>query len=332
VAFGVLNSHWWKLDSPVASFGSHWFGLQFARGSESYLDNMGISKESHFNLWKNELADLIRGASGGFLFGIPLLYTMEVWWIGSSASAPRLLMALLLTFAIVFMLNRTAGFRRTSDIYAIDAAMDTVEAIAVGIICAGLVLILLREITLQTALNEILGKLIYESVPFTLGVALANQFLSGGNQKGKQADDRSSASSIQQGSLNATLSDIGGTLIGAMIIAFNVAPTDEIPMLASATTGLWLLAVMVASLLISYAIVFEAGFAHQQKRQQQQGIFQRPLSETVMSYLVSLLAAVVMLVFFDKLHWADPWQIWLSHTILLGLPATTGGAAGRLAI
>jgi putative integral membrane protein (TIGR02587 family) len=292
---------------------------------------MGIGKERHFSLWRNELADLIRGASGGFLFGIPLLYTMEVWWIGSSASAPRLLMALLLTFAIVFMLNRTAGFRRTTDIYAIDAAMDTVEATAVGIICTGLVLILLQEITLQTALSEVLGKLIYESVPFTLGVALANQFLSGENQGGKPADDRSTAPT-QQGSLNATLSDIGGTLIGAMIIAFNVAPTDEIPMLASATTGLWLLAVMAASLLISYAIVFEAGFAHQQKRQQQQGIFQRPLSETVMSYLVSLLAAMVMLAFFDKLHWEDPWQIWLSHTILLGLPATIGGAAGRLAI
>jgi len=33
---------------------------------------------------------------------------------------------------------------------------------------------------------------------------------------------------------------------------------------------------MVASLLISYGIVFEAGFANQQKRQKQRGLFQRP--------------------------------------------------------
>ena len=33
--------------------------------------------------WKQELQEIISGASGGFLFGIPLLYTMEVWFIGS---------------------------------------------------------------------------------------------------------------------------------------------------------------------------------------------------------------------------------------------------------
>lgn len=290
------------------------------------------------NQWQRELNDIIRGASGGFLFGVPLLYTMEVWWIGSSVTAIRLLLALLLTFALVFMLNRTAGFRKAATNNAANEAMDTVEAIAIGIICAGLMLVLLKEITWTTPLRESLGKLIYESVPFTIGVALANQFLSGGDQSDDEASPaaarspRSKPASSQATTLDATLADIGSTLIGAMIIAFNIAPTDEIPMLTAAVHGLWLLGVILASLLISYAIVFAAGFAKQQKRYQQRGLFQRPISETLMSYLVSLLAAMVMLVFFDKLQWSDPWQLWLSHSILLGLPATVGGAAGRLAI
>jgi putative integral membrane protein (TIGR02587 family) len=83
---------------------------------------------------------------------------------------------------------------------------------------------------------------------------------------------------------------------------------------------------------ISYVIVFAAGFTNQQQRHQQQGIFQRPLSETIAAYLVSLVAAVVMLFFFQKVQFGDPWQIWLNHSILLGLPAAVGGAAGRLAI
>lgn len=281
-------------------------------------------------IWSSELDDLIRGASGGFLFGIPLLYTMEVWWIGSTVGPPRLLLALLLTFAIVFMLNRTSGFRKLSDIRAIDAMIDSVEAIALGILCTGITLVLLQEITLQTPIREVLGKLIYESVPFTLGVALANQFLSG--NRGGDPDDGASSNEPSEGRLNATLSDIGATLIGALIIAFNIAPTDEVPMLAAAVSGLWLLAVLAASLVISYCIVFQAGFANQQRRRQQQGIFQRPLSETIASYLVSLLAAMAMLFFFDQLNFDDPWQMWLSHTLLLGLPATIGGAAGRLAI
>jgi len=32
--------------------------------------------------WGNELNDLVRALSGTFLFGAPLLFTMEMWWIG----------------------------------------------------------------------------------------------------------------------------------------------------------------------------------------------------------------------------------------------------------
>jgi putative integral membrane protein (TIGR02587 family) len=282
----------------------------------------GLSKQ-----WRTELNDLLRGASGGFLFGVPLLYTMEVWWIGSTVGPVRMLLALVLTFAIIFFLNQTAGFRRASDIHTTDALVDTVEAIAIGIICTGFILILLQEITIQTPLHEALGKLIYEGIPFSLGVALANQFLRG--EEGR-SDEQSNPHQSKQ--LNATLSDVGATLIGAMIIAFNIAPTDEIPMLAAAVSGLSLLLVMIASLLISYCIVFASGFTNYQQRQQQRGIFQRPLSETIASYLVSLIAATVMLFFFQKIEFSDPWQIWLNYSILLGLPAAVGGAAGRLAI
>lgn len=52
----------------------------------------------------------------------------------------------------------------------------------------------------------------------------------------------------------------------------------------------------------------------------------------MLSYLVSLLSAAFMLWFFHRLGPNDPWQIWLSYTIVLGLPATVGGAAGRLAV
>ncbi|WP_029214715.1 TIGR02587 family membrane protein [Kallotenue papyrolyticum] len=281
--------------------------------------------------WHHELDDLVRGASGGFLFGIPLLYTMEVWWIGSHASPLRLLLALTLTFGLVLALNRTAGFRRTQDIRLRDAAMDSVEALAIGLVCTALVLTLLREITPATPRDETLGKIIFESVPFALGVALANQFLSG-SREGDDATAAQPPAPTRNRQLNATLADIGATLIGATIIAFNIAPTDEVPMLAAASSAPWLLALMAASLLISYGIVFEAGFTRQQQRFQQQGIFQRPLSETVAAYLASLLAALGMLLFFGQLSFDDPWQLWLRYTLILGLPATIGGAAGRLAV
>jgi putative integral membrane protein (TIGR02587 family) len=281
--------------------------------------------------WKHEWHDLIRGACGGFLFGIPLLYTMEVWWIGSIATPPVMMMALVTGFVIALLLNRTAGFRKTKDIRLLDAVMDSVEALAIGLVCSGLMLVLLREITLQVPLHEVLGKVLFEGVPFTIGVALAAQILRGSRTDDTNSDDAPQARSHAD-EMNATIADVGATLIGALIIAFNIAPTDEVTVLAAAVSGGWLLAVMLASLLISYLIVFEADFSDQRKRMQQRGIFQRPLSETIACYLVSLIASAFMLFFFQRLNFQDPWTMWLHYSILLGLPATVGGAAGRLAV
>lgn len=293
---------------------------------------MAIARRRRRNVWKAELEDLVRGACGGFLFGTPLLYTMEMWWIGSTVSPPMMVMVLLATAVVVFLLNRTEGFRRVQDDRAVQALMDTVEAIAIGLFCSTFILVLLQEITGNTPLDEALGKLIYESVPFTLGVALSNQFLQGDRNASPNANGAGSSQKSPEKGLHATLSDIGATLIGSTIVAFNIAPTDEVPMLAAATPAPWLLGMIATSLLVSYGIVFEAGFTKQRQRRQQQGIFQRPSSETVFAYLVSLVAAALMLWFFQQLHADDPWTQWLRYTLILGLPATIGGAAGRLAV
>jgi putative integral membrane protein (TIGR02587 family) len=277
-------------------------------------------------VWRQELRDIVRGLCGGFLFGIPLLYTMEVWWIGSETSHEMMVVALSVTFSLTFFLNRTEGFRQAhQNRRPYDAIADTLEAMAIGITCVSILLFLLQEISFQTQLSGTLGKIIFESVPFSVGVGLTNQFLSNSSEDSDEEDDPPEA-------LHATLADIAATMTGAIVVAFNIAPTDEIPTLAAASSEPWLMALVVLSLLVSYGIVFEAGFLDQQRRIQQRGIFQRPISETVMCYLVALLISAFMLWFFHRLEWGDPWHLWLRYIIILGLPATVGGAAGRLAI
>lgn len=297
--------------------------------------------------WQDELEDLIRGASGGFLFGIPLLYTMEVWWIGSYTEPSLMLVILAVTFAIVFLLNRTDGFRQISPDRPTKAAMDSIEALAIGTVCTACILILLREITATTPLDEAVGKIVLEGMPFSIGVALARSILQGErNESEKKANSQSDSPQsttsdsdrtltnqpLSSPSFNTTLADIGATLTGTVFIAFNIAPTDEVPMLVAAASPPWLIAIILTSLMVSYSIVFLAGFTTQKKRMQQQGIFQHPLTETVVCYLISLVAAALMLWFFHRLSFADPWTSWLKHGVILGLPATIGGAAGRLAV
>jgi putative integral membrane protein (TIGR02587 family) len=274
--------------------------------------------------WVDEATAVARAAAGGMLFGIPLLYTMEIWWTGSHTTPAQMLGVLAVTCVPVFLLNRTAGFRSTADVRLRDAVMDTVEAVGLGLILVTMVLFLFREITLDTPPAVGLGKVVYEVMPFCIGIAVANHFLS----RGRDSPDDSGSKNGP--TINPTLVDIGATLIGAVFIALNIAPTDEIFMLAATMSPQWLLAVMAASLLVSYAIVFVAGFGDQDKRHAQVGIFQRPSTETVACYLVALFASALMLWFFQRA--STPAPFFLKEVVVLGLPATIGGAAGRLAI
>ena len=290
----------------------------------------GVAAARTTGQWRDEGIELVRAVSGGLLFGIPLLYTMEVWWVGTYTEPSHVLAVLLLTFLPVFFLNRTSGFRSTKDVRLRDAAMDSIETVAIGLVSAAVLLVLLKEITLTTPLNEAVGKVAFEALPFGIGIALAQHFLRRSRTDGDDegGDDDNGA---DHDKLHATLTDIGATTIGAVFIAFNIAPTDEVPMIATALGPYALVALMLASLAISFSIVFIAGFANEEKRHKQEGLFQRPTTETVACYLIALVASAAMLWYFRRLEASAPWQAMLSHVIVLGLPASVGGAAGRLA-
>ncbi|MGB7085333.1 MAG: TIGR02587 family membrane protein [Phormidesmis sp.] len=315
---------------------------------------MAHSKRRRLSPLRHELDDLVRGVCGGFLFGVPLLYTVEVWWIGSSVSPAHLLAVLLTTLLVCYLFSRTAGFRKAQALRERVAVGDAIEAIAIGLVCAAVMLIILRQITFETRFSEALGKVIFESVPFSLGVSLANQFLqssddqgsdsqnsdnqnsdgqnSGGSQTSQPEQASLSSRTEPKGNLNETVTDIGATLVGAIIIAFSIAPTDEVSMLVAAVDGPWLLIMVIVSLVLSYGIVFQADFIRQGQRRSQQGLFQGPISETAFAYLISLLAAALMLGFFRKIDLGGPLELAFRQVLILGLPATIGGAAGRLAI
>lgn len=273
--------------------------------------------------WRTELIDVVRAASGGLLFGVPLLYTMEVWWAGSHTSAEQMGLLLFGLLVPVLVLNQTAGFRSTRDVRLRDAAADTIEAVAIGLVVTAAVLALLRQITIDTPASTALGKVLYESVPFCLGIGVARHFLHGSRSSGHGAGGGETT-------LHATVADLGATVIGAAFVALSIAPTDEVPMIASAMSPSWLLLVVASSLVISFAIVFLAGFSRQDQRHEQRGIFQSPASETVAAYLLSLLVAAVLLALFQR--GLAPWPDLLARVVVLGLPAAVGGAAGRLAL
>lgn len=281
--------------------------------------------------WEQEGRDLARAVSAGLLFGVPLLYTMEIWWIGSHTPPGQMLITLALLFAALMGLNATVGFRDSRDLSIAEAAGDALEAIAIGIVATTAALVVLRQITLDTPVATALGSVVNESIPFCLGIGVARFLLQGDpgiTEDEPDGDDE--AASVDGSPMRSSAADVGAAALGAVFVGLAIAPTDEVPMLASAMGPAWQVVVLIATLLMSYTIVFIAGFSGQDRRHQHAGIFDRPLTETLVTYLVALVVSAVLLWVFQR--GVSPPADFFARVVVLGLPASVGGAVGRLAL
>lgn len=281
--------------------------------------------------WRIELNDLMRGASGAFLFGAPFLYTMEVWWKGNFTSPPHMLIVLGIAYVALLLLDLRGGFRSEGSRTWPRIFTDSLEALALALLCAALSLILIGVIDFNTGLEAVMGRIIMEALPFSIGVGMANNVLLRRDDDNDSASD-TAAHQWHDHAWHGTLADAGATALGAVIVSASIAPTDEIPMITSALSPLRLVLLILGSLFLSYIIVFEANFGAQKMRRSQPGLFQSPVTETLASYIISLLIAFSMLWVFQLLRAGDPFGQWVSYTIVLAFPATLGGAAGRLAL
>lgn len=285
-----------------------------------------MTKQDQPNSWAKELDDLIRAFSGAFLFGTPLLWTMEMWWIGTYVEPWKLLVFLALAFVVNVHLTYFAGFKEQRTVHT--SLTQAVEAVAVGIVASVIVLLILNQISPSEPLGSILGKVAIQAIPLSIGASAANALFAWG-EKGREGDDEEPE---PDSPWQAGLNDLGATIAGGIFIGFSIAPTAEIPTLA-AELGYWHEITLVGlSLLVSYAIVFESDFSPQRREKETRGLFQRPITETVMAYFISLFVALLALYLFDQFEFGDPIFAVVSQVLVLGLPTAVGGAAGRLVI
>src|SRR3546814_8725367 len=148
----------------------------------------------------------------------------------------------------LLVLNMTAGFRTSRDVGIGDALADTVESLAIGIVVTAGVLLMLRELTVSTPVASALGKVVYESIPFCLGVGVARFLLEGDpGMTDSEGDDVADGGDADTRELNPTVADLGATVLGAAFIGLSIAPTDEVPMIASTMDPEWQLVVVAVS-------------------------------------------------------------------------------------
>ncbi|MGQ0602479.1 MAG: TIGR02587 family membrane protein [Anaerolineales bacterium] len=265
----------------------------------------------------------MRAFGSAFLFGVPLLYTQEMWQTGAHTALWKLLVYLALAFVINIMLVYFSGFKRQRTFR--HSVMQAVDALAVGVAASATLLVILNRVAVGDSLASTLARIAMQTVPLSIGASLANALFSEHQSRRGQEDVPVSTDPAY-----ALLNDVGATIGGGLFIGFSIAPTDEVRLLA-AHLSLWhALALLLFSLLLTYLIVFANAFSAEHKKTDQTLPFQHPLTETALAYCVSLLVAAVVLYLFNQYSLLDPFYSISAKVLVLGLPVAIGGAAGRV--
>ena len=116
------------------------------------------------------IREYARGAAGGLLFSLPLLYTMETWELGSLASPVRLIAGLSGTFVLLLGYNRYAGLRQEASVTEI--AIDSIEELGLGLAGAACILWLLGRLTSDMSPVEIVNRVVIQGLIGAIGVSI----------------------------------------------------------------------------------------------------------------------------------------------------------------
>jgi putative integral membrane protein (TIGR02587 family) len=281
-----------------------------------------------------------RGVAGGLMFSLPLLYTMEVWWAGFITHPYRLLAYVVATFLLLLGYNRYAGLRR--DTSMTEVAIDSVEEMGIGLLLATLVLFLLGRITWDRPISEIVGVIVVEAMTVAIGVSIGTAQLGTGGKEDeglggdsvRQPQQSSNKRARDNGEAKGANREIhfGGQMVvaflGAVLFAANLAPTEEIVILAIETSWLKLVGLAVFSLLIAFLVLHYSDFkgAEEFVRADHPTVI---LLGTVLTYAIALSSAALILFFFGRFEGVTLFTA-LAQTVTLGVAATLGASAGRL--
>lgn len=276
----------------------------------------------------NSLQEYGRGIAGGLLFSLPLLYTMEMWQAGITMHPLRMAAGLVATLVLLLGYNRYAGLRH--DASWLEVAIDSFEELGLGIVLAVLILALLGRIAPGMPPTEVLGKVAVEAMTMAIGVSIGTAQLGSpdNNGEGVAAEQAAPAESGMEGDRPSFAGQLALGFCGAMLIASNVAPTEEIIKLAVELAPGYIFGLALVSLLLGALILFFSDF-HGSKAITPHNNALSVIAAAMMNYAVALAASTAALWFFDSFD-GFALATCIAEIVVLGVAATLGASAGRL--
>ena len=257
---------------------------------------------------------LARAFGGAVLFSLPLLMTMEMWWLGFYLDRVKLLLFMVLMIPVVVALDYFSGFEETASWR--EDLMDGMIAYGVGLVASLVILLLFGIVDLGQPLREVVGKVAIQSVPASFGAVLANSQLAG---NGDGAEQRRKEDAGYAGQLFIMAA-------GAVFLAFNVAPTEEMILISFIMTPWHGLALVLASLAMVHGFVYSSGFRGTPGAPRGTSAWSLFLRFSVVGYAAALLVSACVLWTFGRYD-SGAFGAHVMEAIVLGFPAALGAAA-----
>jgi putative integral membrane protein (TIGR02587 family) len=264
------------------------------------------------------LIGLARAFAGAVFFSLPLLMTMEMWQLGFHMARLPLALFVVVMIPVLIGLEYYTGFKDATTL--LDEVADAATAYGIGLVASVLVLALFNLISLDEPLSSVIGKVALQAVPASFGAMLSNSLF--GTQAAAERRHKREAG-------------FGGTLflmaVGSLFLAFNVAPTEEMVLIASRMTPWHAVALALMSLLLIHGFVYAVNFrgAHEAP----QGVWRSSLflRYTVPGYAIALLVSAYVLWTFGRYDDHAVSRM-VMQAVVLGFPASIGAAAARLVV
>jgi putative integral membrane protein (TIGR02587 family) len=280
---------------------------------------MPAARQSEFATTNRQYAvALTRAFAGATIFCLPLLMTMEMWWLGFTLHPGRLLTFSIANFALLYGLSHVAGFEASHN--WLDDVLDAFAAYAVAAITSAVALSLFGIIEAHMPVREIAGKIAMQAVPASFGAMIGAKLLGEGEEIERQEEHWRES---HGGRLFLALA-------GAMFLSFTVAPTEEMRLIAYQMTPWHSLLLVLLSILALHAIVYLVGFPGQQDRSggSHRGDF---IHRTLPAYGISVAACFYVLWCLGSIDGASP-AFAATSVAVLGFPAAIGAGLARVVI
>jgi putative integral membrane protein (TIGR02587 family) len=259
-----------------------------------------------------------RAFGGAIFFSLPLLMTMEMWQLGFTMARLPLALFMVTMMPVLFGLEYYTGFKDSTTV--LDEIADAAVAYGVGVVASVIVLAMFNLISLDEPVSSIVGKVALQAIPASFGAMLS------GSQFGAQgAAERRHKRDVGFGGILFLMA------VGALFLAFNVAPTEEMFLIAARMTPWHGIALAIASLIIMHGFVYAASFRGAPAAPE--GLSRRALffRFTVPGYAIALTVSIYVLWTFGQYE-GHTATMMIMQAVVLGFPASIGAAAARLVV